>query len=123
MVKCKRSPSTLPSSASELDWPERDAPFEIVYHLFSYSRNDRLRLKVDVAAGEAVPTLAGLWKSAEWNERARVEYESAMLRHLYADAIGEAMDPDSGFAHKAHAAASAMIMEWHDRRAARAEVE
>jgi hypothetical protein len=62
----------------------------------------------------------GNWQTAEWNERARVEYESAMLRHLYADAIGEATDPDSGLAHKAHAAASAMIVEWHDRRAARA---
>ena len=62
----------------------------------------------------------GNWQTATWDDRARVEYESALMRHLYADATGEATDPDSGLAHKAHAAASAMIIEWHDRRAARA---
>jgi hypothetical protein len=65
----------------------------------------------------------GNWQTATWDDHARVEYESAMMRHLYADATGEATDPDSGLPHKAHAAASAMIIEWHDRRAARAASE
>jgi hypothetical protein len=65
----------------------------------------------------------GNWQTAAWDDRARLEYESAMLRHLYADAIGEPTDPDSGLPHKAHAAASAMILEWRDRRAARAASE
>lgn len=64
----------------------------------------------------------GNWQSSAWAPSDRLEYESAMLRHLYADAIGEATDPDSGLAHKAHAAASAMILEWHDRRVAGATV-
>jgi NADH-quinone oxidoreductase subunit C len=50
-------------------WPEDPRPFEVVYHLFSYSRNDRLRVKVRLAEGQAVPTLTGLWRSADWNER------------------------------------------------------
>jgi NADH-quinone oxidoreductase subunit C len=50
-------------------WPDRDRPFEIVYQLYSYVRDDRLRLKVRVADGAAVASLVGVWKSAEWNER------------------------------------------------------
>ena len=42
---------------------------ELVYHLQSYARNDRLRLKVRAAERGPVPTLSGIWQSAEWNER------------------------------------------------------
>jgi NADH-quinone oxidoreductase subunit C len=49
--------------------PDEDRPFELVYHLYSYGRNDRLRLKTRVAEGEAAPSLTGLWRSADWNER------------------------------------------------------
>jgi NADH-quinone oxidoreductase subunit C len=50
-------------------WPDDERPIEIVYHLYSYRHDDRLRLKVRLAEGETVPSLAKLWKSAEWNER------------------------------------------------------
>ena len=50
-------------------WPDRPRTFEVVYHLYSYPRNDRLRIKVPLPAGRAVPSLTGLWKSADWNER------------------------------------------------------
>lgn len=44
--------------------------FELVYHLYSLSRNVRLRLKASVpAADPAVASLVGLWKNAEWLER------------------------------------------------------
>ena len=50
-------------------WPGEAQPVEVIYHLYSYERNDRLRLKVRAADGESVPSLTGLWKSADWNER------------------------------------------------------
>jgi NADH-quinone oxidoreductase subunit C len=50
-------------------WPERDRPFEIVYQLYSYTHDDRLRLKVRIADGAPVESLVAVWKSAEWNER------------------------------------------------------
>lgn len=50
-------------------WPEAPEPFELVYHLYSTSRNDRLRLKARLRDGEPAPTLTGLWASADWNER------------------------------------------------------
>lgn len=61
------------------------------------------------------------WREIDWTPQAALEYRSAMLRHLYADAIGEALDPDSGVSHLAHACASAMIHTWHETRDARAE--
>jgi NADH-quinone oxidoreductase subunit C len=50
-------------------WPDDPQPMELIYHLFSYSRNDRLRLKVRVGDAGPVPTLCHLWRSADWNER------------------------------------------------------
>ena len=49
-------------------WPEAPQPMELVYHLYSYGRDDRLRLKVRTADRGPVPSLSGIWKSAEWNE-------------------------------------------------------
>ncbi len=45
----------------------RDAPFEIVYNLFSISSNERVRLKV--RTGEAVDSVTGVWPAANWLER------------------------------------------------------
>jgi NADH-quinone oxidoreductase subunit C len=50
-------------------WPEDRQPMELVYHLYSTSRNDRLRVKLRTGDEGPVPTLADLWKSAEWLER------------------------------------------------------
>ena len=44
--------------------------FELVYHLLSFSRHRRLRLKVGVPDTDpSVPSLAGIWSSANWLER------------------------------------------------------
>lgn len=61
------------------------------------------------------------WRASPWeadNGRGRMEYESALYRHLYADQIGEKTDPDSGLPHVAHALASALICAWHAARVA-----
>ena len=44
--------------------------FEVVYHFYSLARNHRLRVKVPVAAADAVvPSVTRLWNSANWFER------------------------------------------------------
>ncbi len=50
-------------------WPDDPEPMTVVYHLYSLSRNDRLRLKLRTGDRGPVPTLTGLWASADWNER------------------------------------------------------
>lgn len=46
-----------------------EAPFEIVYNLFSISRNDRVRLKAGIREGEGIDSVTGVWPSANWMER------------------------------------------------------
>lgn len=50
-------------------WPDRAEPLEVVYHLYSYRNNDRLRIKVNADAEGSVPSAVPVWDSAEWNER------------------------------------------------------
>ena len=49
-------------------WPDRrQAPFEIVYNLFSIGANERVRLKVRTK--ESVDSVTGVWPAANWMER------------------------------------------------------
>ena len=50
-------------------WPDAEMPMELVYHLYSYARDDRLRVKLRTAERGPVPTLTTLWPAADWNER------------------------------------------------------
>ncbi len=51
------------------DWPERKPRFEVVYNLYSVSKNHRVRLKVRVDDGESVPSVTSVWSAANWHER------------------------------------------------------
>ena len=59
----------LLTDVTAVHWPDRPQPMEVVYHLFSVARNDRVRLKVPTGDTGPVPSLAALWASANWNER------------------------------------------------------
>ena len=52
-----------------VDYPERKPRFEVIYHLLSITKRSRLRLKVLVDEGQSVPSVTGVWKSANWHER------------------------------------------------------
>jgi NADH-quinone oxidoreductase subunit C len=54
-----------------VDWLERRPRFDVVYQLKSMSRNSRLRVKIQVGAGDDawVPSAHPIWKSADWLER------------------------------------------------------
>jgi len=52
-----------------VDYPKRDKRFEIIYILYSFQRNDRVRLKLLAGAGDRVPSVAGIWPGANWLER------------------------------------------------------
>ncbi len=60
---------TLLTDQTAVDYPKREKRFDIIYHLYSFQRNDRLRLKVIIAEGEAVPSVVSLWPTANWLER------------------------------------------------------
>ena len=46
-----------------------EAPLEIVYNLYSISRNERVRLKVSLGEGASVDSVTGVWPAANWMER------------------------------------------------------
>ena len=52
-----------------VDYPEREARFDVVYNLLSLKRNLRLRMKVRVDENVSVPSASGVYPSAGWFER------------------------------------------------------
>src|SRR5271157_2957469 len=60
---------TLLTDETAADYPKREKRFDIVYHLYSFERNNRLRLRVQVGGGEKVPSVTGVWPTANWLER------------------------------------------------------
>lgn len=52
-----------------VDYPGREKRFEVVYELFNSATTSRLRVKVQLAEGEEVPTLTKIWRGADWFER------------------------------------------------------
>jgi NADH/F420H2 dehydrogenase subunit C len=57
------------ADVTAVHWPDDPQPIEVVYHLFSYARNDRLRLKVRTSDRGPISSVTSLWRSADWNER------------------------------------------------------
>jgi NADH-quinone oxidoreductase subunit C len=50
-------------------WPEHDkTPFEVIYNLFSISKNERVRLKA-WAGEEGIESVTSVWPTANWMER------------------------------------------------------
>jgi len=47
----------------------RDQRFDVVYHLLSITNNYRVRVKVPVREGEAIPSVVWIYSSAGWFER------------------------------------------------------
>jgi NADH-quinone oxidoreductase subunit C len=52
-----------------VDWPKREKRFDLVLNLYSFSKNERLRLKALLAENEPVPSVESIWPTANWLER------------------------------------------------------
>ncbi|OFW09058.1 MAG: NADH dehydrogenase [Acidobacteria bacterium RIFCSPLOWO2_02_FULL_59_13] len=52
-----------------VDYPQREKRFEVVYQLYSFPRNERLRLKVPVGEPESMESVTPVWAGADWLER------------------------------------------------------
>jgi NADH-quinone oxidoreductase subunit C len=52
-----------------VDYPERDQRFDVVYHLLSLKRNQRIRVKVATDEATPVPSVVGVFSAAGWFER------------------------------------------------------
>jgi NADH-quinone oxidoreductase subunit C len=63
------APFNYLSDLTCVHYPDRrEAPFEVVYNLYSIRSNERVRLKVAVNE-DGVDSVTGVWPSADWPER------------------------------------------------------
>jgi NADH-quinone oxidoreductase subunit C len=52
-----------------VDWKDRKPRFDVVYHFYSFSKNDRIRVKCAAGEDEDVPSIATVFLAANWSER------------------------------------------------------
>jgi len=50
-------------------YPKRERQFDIIWILYSFSRNERLRVKTQIADGDHIPSAVSIWQTANWLER------------------------------------------------------
>jgi len=50
-------------------YPKREKPFDVVWVLYSFSRNERIRVKTQIADGASVPSSVPIWATCNWLER------------------------------------------------------
>jgi NADH-quinone oxidoreductase subunit C len=52
-----------------VDYPDREERFEVIYHLLSPTKNQRIRVKVTTDADTPVPSITPVYPGADWFER------------------------------------------------------
>jgi NADH-quinone oxidoreductase subunit C len=52
-----------------LHYPEKEKPFEVIWILYSFAKNERIRVKTEIVDGQVVPSSFSIWPTANWLER------------------------------------------------------
>jgi len=50
-------------------YPKREKQFDVLWVLYSFSRNERIRVTTRTADGESLPSSVPIWATANWLER------------------------------------------------------
>jgi NADH-quinone oxidoreductase subunit C len=50
-------------------YPKRDKQFDVIWILYSFPRNQHVRVKTQIADGESLPSSVPIWPTANWLER------------------------------------------------------
>jgi NADH-quinone oxidoreductase subunit C len=50
-------------------YPKREAQFDVIYILYSFHNNERIRIKTQIKDGEWVQSATAIWPTANWLER------------------------------------------------------
>jgi NADH-quinone oxidoreductase subunit C len=50
-------------------YPQREKPFDVIWILYSFARNERIRVKTRIADGGSVSSVVSIWPAANWLER------------------------------------------------------
>lgn len=60
---------TLLLDVSAADYPQREPRFDVIYHVYSFEANRRVRLRVRTDEATPVPSVTRVWRGANWPER------------------------------------------------------
>jgi NADH-quinone oxidoreductase subunit C len=50
-------------------YPKRERQFDMVWILYSFAKNERMRVKTEIKDGESIPSSVPIWTTANWLER------------------------------------------------------
>ncbi len=50
-------------------YPKREAQFDIIYILYSFHHNERVRIKAQIKDGDSIRSAVSIWETANWLER------------------------------------------------------
>jgi NADH-quinone oxidoreductase subunit C len=50
-------------------YPKREKQFDVIWILYSFPRNQRVRVKTQIADGDSLPSAVSIWATANWLER------------------------------------------------------
>jgi len=50
-------------------YPQREKQFDVVWILYSFARNERVRVTTQIADGASIPSSVSIWTTANWLER------------------------------------------------------
>src|ERR1700733_1507754 len=50
-------------------YPKREKQFDVLWNLYSYARNQRVRVKTQIGDGDSIPSSVSIWPTANWLER------------------------------------------------------
>ena len=50
-------------------YPKRERPFDIIWILYSFPKNERIRVKTEIAEGASIPSSVSIWPTTNWLER------------------------------------------------------
>jgi len=50
-------------------YPKREKQFDVFWILYSFPRNERIRVKTQIADGESLPSNFPIWPTTDWLER------------------------------------------------------
>jgi len=50
-------------------YPKREKPFDVIWILYSFPRNERVRVKTQIADSASLPSSVPIWPTANWLER------------------------------------------------------
>jgi NADH-quinone oxidoreductase subunit C len=50
-------------------YPKREKQFDVIWVLYSFPRNERMRVKTQIADGASIPSSVSIWPTANWLER------------------------------------------------------